>query len=346
MKTDEYQIDTHKLMYHPNRVSKWLNGDIISPIYVEISPYGGCNQRCFFCSFNYMEYKPIKLDTKILLSTITNMANFGVKSIMFAGEGEPLLHSDLSKIINHTKANGIDCALTTNGVLLNKTFLKECLKSLSWIKISVDANEPKTYAKIHGTSEKDYQKLIQNLKLLSDIKNKYSLECTLGTQILLLRDNINEVYPLAEHLGKIGMDYLVVKPFTDHPYRKGNIKEKVKYQEFLTDLNKTSKIDSLKIIVRQNAFKKLNNNRNYNKCYALDFWSYLSANGDVYSCSNFLGNENYVYGNIYNLSFEDIWKKRKSLSIDIKNCRMACRMDEINQYLWKLKNPDLHVNFI
>ena len=49
--------------------------------------------------------------------------------------------------------------------------------------------------------------------------------------------------------------------------------------------------------------------------------------------------------------FGDIEKRRKSLlllenELDIKDCRVNCRMDEINRYLWRLKNPHLHENFI
>ena len=33
-------------------------------------------------------------------------------------------------------------------------------------------------------------------------------------------------------------------------------------------------------------------------------------------------------------------------SFNINNCRKACRLDEINKYLWMLKNPPEHVNFI
>ncbi|MDE5603044.1 MAG: radical SAM protein, partial [Helicobacter sp.] len=58
---DKFRIDSHKLIFHPLRVAKWLQayGDwerekSIYPIYVEISPYGACNHRCTFCGVDYM----------------------------------------------------------------------------------------------------------------------------------------------------------------------------------------------------------------------------------------------------------------------------------------------------
>ena len=62
-----------------------------------------------------------------------------------------------------------------------------------------------------------------------------------------------------------------------------------------------------------------------------------------------------VYGNITNNTFQQIWQgeKRKNNfhyvlnELDISECRINCRMDEANRYLYKLKNNSIpHINFI
>ena len=58
-------------------------------------------------------------------ASLSQMGANGVKSVMYAGEGEPLLHKDISAIVNHAKASGIDNAFTTNGVHLTQRFLDE-----------------------------------------------------------------------------------------------------------------------------------------------------------------------------------------------------------------------------
>lgn len=61
-----YDIDSHKLMYHPHTVSQWLDGVNVYPIYVEVSPSGACNHRCSFCALDFMGYEKVFLKKGIL----------------------------------------------------------------------------------------------------------------------------------------------------------------------------------------------------------------------------------------------------------------------------------------
>lgn len=362
---DEYLIDSHKLIYHPTRVSKWYESDgkwekqqEIYPIYVEITPIGSCNHRCTFCSVDYIGYKSIKQDEEILKTRIIEMSKLGIKSIMFAGEGEPTLYKPLPNILDLCTEVGIDTSLTTNGVAFTENNIVSFVKNCSWIKVSINAGDRETYSKIHRTRELDFDKVVSNLTLAAKIKKEKNYSCTIGSQMLLLPENEHSAISLAKTMRDAGVDYLVIKPYTQSLYGNSRIYEGLTYEKMMYLEEKLREIETsdFKIVFRAKTMKKLNELKQlYSKCYSTPyFWAYIMADGSVYGCSAYLGNQNFNYGNINKQSFEEIWKSKNrengikfiENSLDITQCRKNCRMDEVNRYLWNLKNPNPHVNFI
>lgn len=354
---DKYRIDSHKLMYHIERVNAWLSNQLIYPVYMEISPAGSCNHRCVYCALDFMEYQPRFLDSSILKERLKEMGKLGVKSIMYAGEGEPFLHKDMIDLIAATKKSGMEVAVTSNAVLFNEKIADQTLPYLSWIKVSVNAAKSATYARIHKTNPVDFDKVIKNMRYAAKVRLKSRYKCTLGMQIVLLPDNYRQVLLLAKIAKGIGMDYLVVKPYSQHPLSKTDIFKDIKYSRYAGLAERLAKVNSkdFKVIFRTHTMQKWDEaKRNYKHCLALPFWAYLDAGGDVWACSIYLTKTKFCLGNIYKNKFKDIWenKRHKDLvywaakNLNSDKCRVNCRMDEINRYLWELKHPSEHINFI
>jgi MoaA/NifB/PqqE/SkfB family radical SAM enzyme len=354
---DKFKIDSHKLIYHVRRVNDWLEGKNIYPIYAEIAPSGACNHRCTYCALDFMEYQPRFIDKELLKDRLSEMASVGLKSVMYAGEGEPLLHKGIGEIINHTKKVGIDVAITTNGVLLKENLVDHTLQNITWIKVSINGATKETYAKIHRTKPDDFDRVIKNMSYAAKIRQEKDYKCTLGMQIMLLPENYQEVPLLAQMARDMGMDYLVVKPYSQHPLSKTIQYKNIKYGDYLHLIDKlnASNDKNFNVIFRINTMKKWDEGkRNYKHCYALPFWSYIDAAGTVWGCSAYLTDERFRYGNIYENTFKEIWESKIRLNsvhlaeteLSTNCCRVNCRMDEINRYLWDLKNPPQHVNFI
>ena len=354
---DKYRIDSHKLIYHVSRVNDWLKGNCIYPIYAEISPAGTCNHRCIYCALDFMEYQTRFLDSRVLKERLSEMASCGLKSIMYAGEGEPLLHKEIVDIINHTKQTGIDVAITTNGVLFREDIIESTLENITWIKVSINGGTKETYAKIHKTNPESFERVISNMSYAAKIKRERGYKCTLGMQLILLPENSEEIKLLAQRAKDIGMDYLVIKPYSQHPSSRTNKYKEIKYSDYfyLSDELNSFKDDKFSVIFRMNTMEKWDEKkRNYRHCLALPFWSYIDAGGTVWGCSVYLNDENFSYGNIYKNSFREIWEGEKRINsvrwaeeeLDTSRCRVNCRMDEVNRYLWELKHLPEHVNFI
>lgn len=353
---DDFRIDSHKLIFHVERVADWLKGRNIYPIYIEIAPSGACNHRCIFCALDYLDYKPSFLDTRALKSAVRQATRLGVKSVMYAGEGEPLLHRDICDIVRFTKDRGIDVSMTTNGVLFTKDISDKILKSLSWVRVSLNAGTAKTYAEVHRTRPEDFNRVLTNLRDAVNIKKRNKLGTIIGVQLLLIPENAREVLTLAKSLKKIGVDYLTIKPYSQHPMSGHRIDSAFKYQDYsyLEDKLEGLEDKKFKIIFRAQTMQRLSGPKDYKRCLGLPFWAYIDACGNVYACSAFLGKKEFCYGNIYKKDFRSIMNsqrrrriiKRVVLSLDVNRCREVCRLDKINSYLWELKHPGPHVNFI
>ncbi|QFY41870.1 radical SAM protein [Candidatus Methylospira mobilis] len=366
--SDRYAIDSHKLIYHPRRVAQFLDaGDdwekmkTIYPLYVEISPVGACNHRCTFCAVDYIGYKPVRLPLGVIERALTEMGRQGVKSVMFAGEGEPMLHPEIDRMVMAASAAGIDTAMTTNASILSDAFVERALPLMSWIKASVNAGTSETYSRIHQTKEREFERVQANLKRMVEARRQGGYSCVLGAQILLLPENAAEVERLALICrDEIGLDYLVIKPYSQHAFSVTQRYQDIDYQGYAELQSQLAALntDRFNVVYRENTMKKHDEGdaHRYNRCQATPaFWAYIMSTGAVYGCSAYLLDPRFEYGNINESPFRDIWEgeaRRKNFryvreELDIHECRLNCRMDEVNRYLDKLVKQDVqHINFI
>ena len=366
--SDTYSVDSHKLTYHPARVAQlldvkgdWEKAKTVYPIYMEVSPVGACNHRCTFCAVDYIGYKSVSLDYEIFKDRLKEMGRLGIKSIMYAGEGEPLMHKKINEIVLATHQAGIDVSFTTNATAMDQKFVESSLPLTKWVKVSLNAGSPGTYAKIHQTKERDFDKVIKNVKSAARFKRDNGIQCALGVQTLLLPENSCEIADLAKLCrDEMSTDYLVVKPYSQHSLSNTRVYENIDYSKYL-GLEKeleSFNTESFRVVFRKKTMKKhmMDEKFRYTKCHSTPYlWGYVMADGSVYGCSAYLLDNRFQYGNLNDLSFNEIWqgeKREKNFhfvkdELDIKDCRKNCRMDEANRYLFALQEDLVpHVNFI
>jgi MoaA/NifB/PqqE/SkfB family radical SAM enzyme len=352
---EDLRIDSHKLIFHPERVADWVNGKDIYPLTIEISPSGACNHRCRFCAFDYLGYKPALLERELVINNLTQMAEKGVKAIVVAGEGEPLLNKATPEIIRKIKDLGMDASMASNGVLFTETIAEDCLPYLSWIRFSVNAGSAETHQLIHQGRPEDFRVIVENLKKAVMVKQRHNLGATLGVQMLLLPENASEVVVMAKLLKDIGVDYFTVKPYSQHPKSLNQAGVAMDYQRFLEmEQQLQALVDrNFQVYFRADSMRRLHQQRRYQQCLGLPFWAYLDSQANLWACIAYVGDPDLCYGNLHDASFIEIWEgngrdkvKQHVQAMGVTRCRELCRLDEINTYLDQLKNPHPHVNFI
>jgi len=351
-----YNFDGHKLFYQYETTYKLLSGQSVSPIYVEYSPVGSCNHRCVFCAYDYIGYQSRRLDTEKTLASIREFAELGTKAMLFAGEGEPLLHKDIGKIIETCSECNIDTGIYSNGVLLKGDLAETLLEDLTFIRISFNAGTKESYKDIHGKD--DFDTVVENIANASELKRKKNYKVDIGLQIVVVPENLDTIIDLAKLGREMGVDYLAIKPFVQHGSQEGyHFPENFSLEQLKPILNEAEKFstDIYKVIARREAFRKYHE-RTYDHCLALPLFSVILSDGSVYSCGPFLGDDRFKYGNIYENTVKEIMAgdKRAEILEYAKEklcckteCMPNCRLDAINRSLWELRYPTVkHVNFI
>ncbi len=346
-------IDAHKLLYHPARVAEWQQRGDCYPIYVEIGLTNRCNHRCLFCALDWLERGGVDIDREVLVRALAEMAACGVKSLMFAGEGESLLHRDAPLFIKTAHDHGIKVAVTTNGVPLTPERAEACLPHLSWIRFSVNAGTAAEYARVHNTRGDDFERVLANIRFAAEFKRRHGLKVDIGVQTLLLPEAMTGVCELAQRVKEAGADNFQVKPYSQHPASSNRFQ--LDYQRYLHLEPELKALASagFTVFFRRHTMERLAAGVDYSRCHGLPFFALINAHGQIIPCNLFYNDPEFVYGDLRRQGFAEIWNGEQRQGVltamrqrDIKECRQACRLDAINRYLERVVSPEERDDFI
>lgn len=345
--------DSHKLAYQPGRVAAWLGGDIM-PLHAEIGLTNRCNHHCTFCTLDWITHGKDILDTGRLKSILGVMAAWGVKSVYYAGEGEPTLHPDFADIIKMTKGFGLSVALSTNGSLFTQEIASKVLPWLSWVRFSVDTVIDRGYINLHGVGKGTLIKVINNISDCVELKRKFGYKVDIGVQAILTKETALNVEYLARYMRKIGVDNVQIKPCHNHPQSSHNAEIPQETYDDLKQELMELETDDFKVVFRTRSMERLLEPRTYQDCHGFDFYVLINAKGDIVPCNVFYDKKDFIYGNIYDNSFYEIWtgQRRKDIMRKISASKFSmcgdyrCRLDVMNRHLQRVKYPERNDEFI
>lgn len=170
---------TSKALWHTDRIESLRRGRVPAPVHVQLVLSDLCNHDCSFCAYRISEglstelfvtpetHNPNRrMATPKALEIIDCCADIGVRAIQFTGGGEPTVHPDHLALIEHAQSRGLDTALVTNGVRLDPTH--PATLALKWIRVSVDAGTPETYARVRRVTTAHWDRAWGVLRALSE----------------------------------------------------------------------------------------------------------------------------------------------------------------------------------
>jgi len=351
-------LDGHKMVYHLDRVRDWLAGKRIAPITMDISLTRRCNFKCVYC-YSQLQYNEGKeLSKEVILNFADDIADIGVKGVSLVSDGESTCNPHWVDFICRLKEKGVDVALGTNGFAISREDFDRVLPLLTYIRFNISAAEENTYCKIHGVSPKVFHRVLDNIRYAVKIKKELNLDVTIGLQMVLIEECIDQVIPLAKLGKELGVDYTVIKHCSDSELGELG----VNYDWYLSlekILKEAESYSDERYLVKAKWSKILNKGKkSYDQCLAIPFMIQFSGSGLVAPCG-FLFNERYKKFHIGNLSetrFKDLfhsdryWEIINFLASDKFNahtmCGTNCLQHKVNEFLWDVKTQKINIDSI
>ncbi len=357
---DKYLMEGHKLWWHLDRVLLWLNGERPVPLHMDIGISKGCDIGCVYCygvTQGRIGPKGFNIPKEALIRFMKDAAELGVKAISITGEAEPTMNPAVYDAVIEGRKAGLSLGLATWGGRLKEDRIIDLAENLVWIRFNISAGDEENYRKIHRTSKKNFKRVITKIEKLVNIKRQMHLPVTIGLQMVTMPYYAEESIKLAKLGREIGVDYLEVKHCSDtyDGDLRVNFDDYRKVVDVLKEAESFSR-ENYDVIVRWSKMMK-GKKKNYDICYcAGNFMLRMSGYGIVYPCAQFYDwrSEEFAMGSIIEKSFKDIFyserypeviKKVQNLDVH-KECYSGCKEDSINEFLWTLKNPPEHKNFI
>ncbi len=158
------------------------------PSNIQIVLFNKCNSNCIMCNQSKENY----FLNKKCLSEISDKYLQCLDTLLWQG-GELFLYNKFMDIIKQvSEYKRINQQIITNAQYLDEKIIKE-LVSLPNIKliISIDGAKKETYEQIRKGS--NFNKLIENIKLLNKYKEKYKSNIAMNINFVILKENYKEI---------------------------------------------------------------------------------------------------------------------------------------------------------
>lgn len=335
MKIKDCIDPTNKIFFHPEILTKFLNGSRIYPISIEMDLSDECNLKCNWC--RYAEgHKPNVMSLQLAKKILWEAQSLGIKSVVYSGGGEPLLNPEFELITKVANQAGLDQGIYTNGCFIDSQ-IQPLSHLMKFIYISLDAATKETYERIKHSDQ--FERVLCNIRMLAEQKRK----ARVGLGFLVSPENSDEIEAFAGFLGRFDIDYIHYRPAITSDIDKRWLRSVIR---------RLQKIEGPRTLVANYKFQDLLNDgkRTYKECFGHYFLSGITADGSVWLCLNHRYHEQFKLGDANTQTLYDIWREKRIREVkkrlDISKCPILCRPHELNKVLDPLIRGNEHANFL
>jgi len=336
-------IDTNKVLKYLDRFR-----DHPPPVNVEVDLSNRCNLGCKFCHFAYTHskgkhVKGCKLDPvcgdmmgrKLALKIVQELKEFGVRSVTWAGGGEPTLHPHIIDII---EATALPQGMYTNGVSMPTTLANVIKRHCTWVYVSLDCISGKEFATVKRVKPEIFDWVLDGIERLKAAEGG----ATIGVGMLVTPDNAHNIQRMYDFVNiEINPDYVQFRPAID-------AYDNMDWIETAIDGLLLLERGETKVFADARRFAMYLNwdGHGYINCRWSKAQSVITPNGKVWTCLNRRGFDGDCLGDINKETFASIWQRVPMAKVDGR-CRVMCRGHIPNKAVENVfSEPEGHEDFI
>ncbi len=321
--------------------------------------------NCHFCAYRWEGYtsnelfKVIEADgtvnnnpnrmipTDKVREILRDCHDMGVGAIQFTGGGEPTLHPDFGDLIEYTLELGLQFALVTNAVRLRPDWMPS-LQQASWVRVSIDAGLPETYAAIRGANPKTFGQVLEKVGWLAEGIREGG---RVGVGFVVTKENWHEVQRAAQLAKDAGADNFRISAV----FQPDGSEYFADFYEAASAACREAEslaCDGFDVfnLFGDRVEDLAQHSPDYHFCGYQNFNTYIGADLNVYRCCGQAYNERGLIGSLKTQGFRELWegdaKRADFEGFDASGCEV-CQFNAKNRtILYALDEAPAHVNFV
>lgn len=191
------------------------NPDIRPPLHIRIKPTNVCTHHCRYCSYRadgLQLGKDMRLADSIprakMLEIVGDVVAMGVKAVTFSGGGDPFCYRYLAEAAERLAESPVSFAALTNGSQLCGPASEVFAQAATWLRVSMDGWDSKSYARYRNLPEQEFGRVIENIRLFCAQKHS----CRLGVNLIVDSENAPHVHEFIAMTKDLGADSIKVSP--------------------------------------------------------------------------------------------------------------------------------------
>lgn len=268
-----------------------------------------CDMACGYC---YREGEKsndsfTRSDLKRRLEVISETADLGAKTLLIAGQGEPLLRRELTmQLIEHASSEGLTTLLYTNGTHLDSSTVDELFTKNVSLVTSLDALDLAIFEKI--THYKHLDRLMANLEGVRDrygaavrLREDGLLETRWGVISVINNHNEHEIPKIKEFCAE---DAYYIVNFLINEGAAKNI-----YQDYVGSPENLKRLVEIANVHTDTDQSGISLAGRSGQCIFLQHGLIIDADGNSQACPGKTGTD---LANISDTSVKQLWERTRA----------------------------------